>query len=252
MKLLAYTIGGQKIGIDIQTWDDTMLSGNTAFLAIADTGSTPTDYVDISSTVYWDQFGGLTTLTPAEIKSEILKLIPNEPTAQEYEILEGYMNVGIDSMTKVGDTSILGNISTGTTTLTGITDATVYGSELHLVTASASTSTTSTTPVTKIEMITDNLQDGMYKVSVAWLGSYSNDKNFAQYDVVVNGVPQGVRSTMQFSQPKDTNPVIPFYKVLYIPLSGVNTILLRYWSSHQLYINTISDATVEIIRIKIL
>ena len=93
MKLLAYTISGQTIGIDIGVWGDAMLSGNTAFMAIADTGSTPTDYVDISSTVYWSDFGGQTTLSAAEIKNEITKLIPDEPTAQEYEILEGYMNV---------------------------------------------------------------------------------------------------------------------------------------------------------------
>jgi hypothetical protein len=122
MKLLTYTIGGQKIGIDIQTWDDAMLSGNTAFMAIADTGSTPTDYVDISTTVYWDIFGGLTTLNIVEIKNEILKLIPNEPTAQEYEILEGYMNVGIDSMTNVLSGVTFGSVLTDNTILTGVTD----------------------------------------------------------------------------------------------------------------------------------
>jgi len=133
MKLLAYTIQGQTIGIDIGVWGDAMLSGNTAFLAIADTGSTPTDYVDISSTVYWDQFGGLTTLSAAEIKNEITKLIPDEPTAQEYEILEGYMNVGINSMTNVLDGVTLGSVLTGTTYLTGVTDnkLTVYNNDVY-------------------------------------------------------------------------------------------------------------------------
>ena len=57
MRLLTYTIGGQKIGIDIKTWDDSMLSGNTAFIAFPDTGGLPANYVDISSVDYWDQFG---------------------------------------------------------------------------------------------------------------------------------------------------------------------------------------------------
>ena len=121
MKLLVYTIGGQKIGIDIQTWTEPMLGGNPAFLAIPDTGSTPTDYVEISSTVYWDQFGWGTTLSPAEIKNEILKLIPNEPTAQEYEILENYMNVGINSMTNIDDNLSLTTVSIPQT-LSGVTD----------------------------------------------------------------------------------------------------------------------------------
>jgi len=121
MKLLAYTIGGQKIGIDIQTWTEDMLGGNPAFLAIPNTGSTPTDYVEISSTVYWDLFGGLTTLTPAEIKDEILKLIPDQPTAQEFEILEGYVNVGINSMTNIDDKLSFASAALPGA-LTGVTD----------------------------------------------------------------------------------------------------------------------------------
>lgn len=121
MKLLVYTIAGQKIGIDIQTWNDAMLSGNTAFMAIADTGSTPTDYVDISSTVYWDQFGSITTLSAAEIKDEIVKLIPDMPTTQEYEILEGYMNVGINSMTNIDSNYTLSTLATNGY-LSGVTD----------------------------------------------------------------------------------------------------------------------------------
>ena len=87
MKLLAYTIQGQTIGIDIGVWDDAMLSGNTAFMAIADTGSTPTDYVDISSIVNWDAFGSNTTLTDIELRIEITKLVTLDPTPEEIEIL---------------------------------------------------------------------------------------------------------------------------------------------------------------------
>jgi len=122
MKLLAYTIDGQKIGIDIQVWEDTILSGNTAFIAIADTGSTPTDYVDISSTVYWNEFGGATTLTDAEIKSEIVKLIPDKPTPEQYGMLENYAAVGLNDMTNIDGGVTLGSVLGNGTYLTGVTD----------------------------------------------------------------------------------------------------------------------------------
>jgi len=122
MKLLAYQINGQTIGIDIGVWGDAMLSGNTAFLAIADTGSTPTDYVDISSTVYWGDFGGQTTLSAAEIKNEIVKLIPDVPTAEEYVILEGYIDVGLNSMTNILSGVTVGSVLGNGSYLTGVTD----------------------------------------------------------------------------------------------------------------------------------
>jgi len=122
MKLVAYQINGQTIGIDIGVWNDAMLSGNTAFQAIADTGSTPTDYVDISSVDYWDKFGGLTTLDDIEIKSEIVKLIPDTPTPEQYEILENYATVGLDSLTNIDGGVTLGSVLGNGTYLTGVTD----------------------------------------------------------------------------------------------------------------------------------
>jgi len=90
MKLLAYTIAGQIIGIDITSWTNTLLSGNTAFMAIADTGSTPTNYVDITSFDNWDKFGGKTTLTQAQIKTELIKLIPTIPTPEQIITLQNW------------------------------------------------------------------------------------------------------------------------------------------------------------------
>jgi len=87
-KLLAYTIDGQKIGIDIQTWDNQMLSGNTAFITIADTGNTPTNYTDISSIIYWGQFGNAAGLTDTQVKEEITKLITLTPTPEEVIVLQ--------------------------------------------------------------------------------------------------------------------------------------------------------------------
>jgi len=103
MKLLVYTIAGQKIGIDIQVWDDTILSGNTAFLAIADTGSTPTNYVDITSFDYWDKFGGKTGLATPLIRKELVKLIPSTPTPQQIVTLENW-GIFIDTTYLSGNT----------------------------------------------------------------------------------------------------------------------------------------------------
>lgn len=124
-KLLAYTIGGQTIGIDITTWTPDMLSGNTAFITIADTGSTPTDYVDISSVANWDSFGESAGFTPAEVKSEIVKLIPDTPTAEQYLILENYATVGLNSMTNIDEGVTLGSVVGNGTYLTGVTDTKV-------------------------------------------------------------------------------------------------------------------------------
>lgn len=90
MKIIAYTISGQTIGIDILTWDNQMLNENPAFIAINDNEIIPSNYIDISSVENWDNFGGLTTLSSTEIKTEILKLISDIPTPEQYLILEGY------------------------------------------------------------------------------------------------------------------------------------------------------------------
>jgi hypothetical protein len=87
-KLLTYTIGGQKIGIDIKSWNAAMLSGNTAFITIPNTGSTPTNYTDISSIIYWGQFGNAAGLTDAQVKQELTNLITLTPTPEEVIVLQ--------------------------------------------------------------------------------------------------------------------------------------------------------------------
>jgi hypothetical protein len=121
MKLLAYVINGQKMGVDIKSWNNNMLSGNTAFLAINDGDSIPADYVDISSVVNWDSFAG-SILSAKEIKTEILKLIPGVPTPEQSLILENYASVGLGDMTKIDNILVFGSVLTGTTVLTGVTD----------------------------------------------------------------------------------------------------------------------------------
>ncbi|MFA5366449.1 MAG: hypothetical protein WC333_00800 [Dehalococcoidia bacterium] len=121
MKLLAYTINGQKLGVDIKAWNNIMLSGNTAFIAIGDGDGIPADYTDISSVNNWDSFAG-SVLSVEAIKTEILKLIPNIPTPEQFKILEGYATVGLNSMTNIDGNLILSSISTPNA-LTGVTDS---------------------------------------------------------------------------------------------------------------------------------
>lgn len=56
--LYAYQISGQTIGVDIGTWNTVDLNGNPAFQIILSGQTAPTGYVDISSIVNWDKFGG--------------------------------------------------------------------------------------------------------------------------------------------------------------------------------------------------
>ena len=46
---------------------------------------------------------------------------------------------------------------------------------------------------------------------------------------------------------KDTTTIYPWTRIFYLSLSGVNTILLRYWNESSS--TTISDATIELIRV---
>ena len=247
MELLVYTIGGQKIGIDIGVWDDAMLSGNTAFMVIADGGTIPTDYVDISSTVYWDKFGGMTTLNAAEIKDEITKLLSGTPTPEEAQILAYYSIDGIDNITKVGDTPILGTVATGSTVLTGVTDAAVYGSQHHLAVDITETETSSNTPVVKVSLTTSDLPQGKYKIEAAWIGRHSSTNSDMLFDTTLNDTPIGTVSTLKL-EVKDNTSTYSVDRVYYLDLSGVNTIALRYWNETNT--TYISDATIELFRIK--
>ena len=93
MKLLAYTINGQKIGVDIPIWDDTILSGNTPFITITDIGVIPENYSDISNIVNWGNFGEMGGLSYSDVQKEIAKLRPADPSElepEEKEVLEEF------------------------------------------------------------------------------------------------------------------------------------------------------------------
>lgn len=55
--LLAYKINNQILGIDIETWNNSDLNGNSAFIVINRTESIPDNYENISSIENWSRFG---------------------------------------------------------------------------------------------------------------------------------------------------------------------------------------------------
>ena len=124
-----------------------------------------------------------------------------------------------------------------------------YGQNFQLDSSTSLDTTSSTSPLTKVTMVSEDLPPGLYKITAGWVGSYTNDKNQAMFDVTLNGTPLGTRPEVAYTGPKDGNTIMVFDRRFYENLSGVNTILLRYWSSNALYSTTISDAYIELIRI---
>jgi len=56
MKLIAYSIDGSILGIDIESWDDTSIDFNAPFQVIQDASTTPDNYSNISSISNWNKF----------------------------------------------------------------------------------------------------------------------------------------------------------------------------------------------------
>lgn len=125
----------------------------------------------------------------------------------------------------------------------------VYGSEYQLVSGLASTSTNSITPVIKLSMTTTNLPVGIYKVTVSWVFSRNSASNSALYDIQLNGTSQGTRNPFSFEL-SDTTDIRPANSILYLSLSGINTITLRHWGESAANSTTTSDAKIELIRVE--
>jgi hypothetical protein len=247
-KLLVFTIGGQRIGLDIKTWNEALLSGNTAFMAIADTGSTPANYVNISSVDNWDSFGSAAGLTPVQIKSEIIKLIPSAPTQEQYNILAGYMNVGINSMTKLGGNTMLGTAITGTTVLTGVTDNNIYGTQFHKFTSTGTIANSATVSTPVMTGRTNSLPKGTYKFMVTYVWSRSSQNNFGNQSFSIDGTLQGTRSTMNIRTP-NTADIYAEVRTYYATFAtaATHTFSFNVWNNAGT--TTLSDIAVEIIKV---
>src|SRR5579859_6865184 len=92
MKLLAYKLNGEIIGVEKTLWHDYEFSGIT-FSACTDTTLIPSNYVDISSIRNWGKFGEETGLNFVTIRNEIKKITPQDKSglvADEIEILNRF------------------------------------------------------------------------------------------------------------------------------------------------------------------
>jgi hypothetical protein len=90
MKLLAYIMNGEILGVDKTSWHDFEFSGVT-FSACTDTTIVPSDYADISSLFHWGKFGDDCGLNFVQIRNEIKKFIPSDLstlTNEELNILD--------------------------------------------------------------------------------------------------------------------------------------------------------------------
>lgn len=110
MKLLAYTLNGQKFGVDKLSWNSVEFSGVT-FTACTDTVIIPNNYSDISSILNWSKFGQECGLNYVQIRNEIKKITPSNMsvlTIDEINSLKSYNLYGYYKIyDRVGDGNVI-------------------------------------------------------------------------------------------------------------------------------------------------
>jgi hypothetical protein len=141
--------------------------------------------------------------------------------------------------------SIISAVKNGDTADIGLTNHTVYGTEFQYSQDLTMTSTTSTSPQTKVTLNTPNLPSGTYKIIANWRGRHSSTRNDMKFDIALDGTSLGTQTIA--IEPQDVNSVYPMTHISYHSLAGTHEILLRYWSESRT--TYISDATVEFIRV---
>jgi hypothetical protein len=122
----------------------------------------------------------------------------------------------------------------------------IYGTQFQLAQSLGASTSTSTTPITKVTLTTNSLPSGTYKIMANWRFTIDSISDYARFDMTIGGTPVGSRTPIQIES-KDTDNIESQTITVYRVLSGVNTILLRYYSSGAP--TTISDASIEIIRV---
>lgn len=163
-------------------------------------------------------------------------------------------DVSIGKSLRIGNDSSIGrnlpylqlDVSNGNKVVTA---GNYYGQEYQLASDLGLTSTNSTSPQTKLTMNTTNLPAGTYKVIFHWMWKRNSAANSARFDVQLNGATQGTTGTMEM-EAGDTTDWRPETRIFYWLLSGTNTITFRYWGESQPSLTSVSDATIELIRVK--
>lgn len=92
MKLLAYILNGERLGVEKTYWDQHEFNG-IPFSACTDTTTIPSDYSDIGSIFNWGHFGETCGLIYVEVRNELKQHIPNNLStlsSDEIEVLKTY------------------------------------------------------------------------------------------------------------------------------------------------------------------
>ena len=176
----------------------------------------------------------------------LLNSATNVGSGEGLAIVANETELGIKSLKEGTNITLTTDASSVTITAAGGGGG-VYGTEYQLQTSLAETSSTSNTPVTKTTLTTTSLPSGTYKITVAWIGRGNSANQDILFDVTLNGTAQGTTDTMNI-EPKDGTNYVPFSRIFYLSLSGVNDIALRYWSEATNSVG-VSDATIELIRV---
>jgi len=121
-----------------------------------------------------------------------------------------------------------------------------YGTEYQLAVDLSTSSTSATTPQVKVSMTTTNLPSGTYKITVHWMWSRDSASNSAYFDIS-SGTSWGERSIV--AEGGDVTDIRPETRIFYRTLSGVNVITFNYWGESNINSTTVSDATIELIRV---
>lgn len=197
------------------------------------------------NTTLFSTYTGTTAPATFAVKADAITGTTNVGTGEG--LYTGITANKLQFKTLIAGTDITLVPSADSITINASGGASIYGSEYQLASSLGVSTTTSTTPQTKVSLSTTILPAGTYKVSVGWIGKHASASNDMRFDVTLNGTSQGTTSTIQIES-KDVTTTYPFVRIFYLTLSGANTIVLRYWNESNS--TTISDATIELIRVE--
>jgi len=120
-----------------------------------------------------------------------------------------------------------------------------YGQHFEYAESLGASTTSATTPQSKVTMTTSDLPAGKYRIYSSWLFSHSNVNNSAVFDLKLDG--STLLNQVINVEPKDTLNIYALSVVSYQQLSGVRQIQLQYWNTATT--TTISDAVIELTRV---
>lgn len=112
MKLLAYILNGEILGVEKTSWNDDEFTGIT-FSACTDTTTIPSNYSDISNIYNWGRFGEEAGLTYVEVRNEIKKHIPSDLSTLSVDEMNVLVHYNLYNYFKIYDRINNGDVIVG-------------------------------------------------------------------------------------------------------------------------------------------